>query len=437
QSFADRISAWFVPAVLVIAVLTFVAWFFVIGAGLAYSLMAFTAVIVIACPCALGLATPTALMVGTGKAAERGILIKGGEPLEMACKIDTVIFDKTGTLTHGRPAVTDVVALGNLDDKKLLSIAASLERGSEHPLAEAIIKDAADKKLPTQKVTVFSAIPGHGVQAKVDGELYYFGNSRLINDVAKLKLKSFDAEIQKLQADGKTVMILADSSTVLGLIAVADYVKETSRVAIEKMHKLGLETWMITGDNEPTARAIARQIGITNIIAEVLPQDKAAQVKQLQQSGRVVAMVGDGINDAPALAQADLGIAMGNGTDVAIEAGGIVIINNRPDDIVEAIRLARATVGKIKQNLVFALMYNVAGIPIAARIFAFAGLTLRPELAGLAMALSSVSVVTNSLTLRAYRPGKVNWLSIITPIMMTVMFATLFVVFARMSAAMG
>lgn len=436
QAFADKISAWFVPAVMIAALLTFLVWFFVLGAGLTYALMAFTAVIVIACPCALGLATPTALMVGTGKAAEHGILIKGGEPLEIACKINAIVFDKTGTLTNGKPEVTDVIALGAHDEDDVLQIAGSMERESEHPLAEAIYHYAEEEGVKLQTIDGFEAIPGHGVKATVGTVVYYFGNRRLIVEKLGLKLERLEKKIERLESGGKTAMILATETEIVGVIAVADTVKATSKEAIETLHARGIETWMITGDNERTALAIAAQVGISNVLAEILPEDKAANIVSIQQTGKVVAMVGDGINDAPALAQADLGIAMGNGTDVAMEAGGIVIIKNDLRDVVEAIRISKETVGKIRQNMFFALFYNIAGIPIAARIFAFAGLVLRPELAGLAMAFSSISVVTNSLTLRSYRPGKRNWISIVAPIAMAILFISLFVSFAKLSSQM-
>lgn len=436
QAFADRISSWFVPAVIGIAILTFVVWYFLLGATFAYAIMAFTAVIVIACPCALGLATPTALMVGTGKAAENGILIKGGEPLEIACKVNAIVFDKTGTLTNGKPEVTDIIALGAFDDDDVLQIAASIEKASEHPLAEAIYHHAEEEGVALIETTGFEAIPGHGVKAQLNDKWYYFGNRRLVTDKLGLTLERLEKKIERLETGGKTAMILATETEIVGVIAVADTVKATSKAAIDALHARGIETWMITGDNERTAQAIAAQVGITNVLAEVLPEDKAANIVRIQQSGKVVAMVGDGINDAPALAQADLGIAMGNGTDVAMEAGGIVIIKNDLRDVVEAIQISKATVSKIRQNLFFALFYNVAGIPIAARVFAFAGLVLRPELAGIAMALSSISVVTNSLTLRTYRPGKRNWISAVAPIVMAILFISLFISFAKLSSQM-
>ena len=437
QAFADRISAWFVPTVIVIAMLTFVIWYFFLGATLAFALMTFTAVIVIACPCALGLATPTAIMVGTGKGAEHGILIKGGEPLEAANKINTIVFDKTGTLTKGKPEVTDIISLSGMDEDEVLTIGASLEKQSEHPLAEAITNYATEENLTLSEAEGFSAIPGHGVQGDFEGIIYYFGNRKLISDIVGLPVERLDRKMSRLEEQGKTVMVLASKDEIIGLIGVADTVKETSKEAIDKLKKMRVEVYMITGDNERTARAIASQVGITNILAEVLPEDKANEVKKLQESGKKVAMVGDGINDAPALAQADLGIAMGSGTDVAMETGGIVIIKNDLRDVVNAINLSKQTMSKIKQNMFFALFYNVIGIPVAARVFMGLGLVLKPELAGLAMALSSVSVVGNSLLLRRYRPGKRNYISSIAPFFMIILFTALFIQFARFSSNMA
>lgn len=437
QAFADRISAWFVPAVIALAALTFAVWYFGFGAPLSFALMAFTAVIVIACPCALGLATPTAIMVGTGKAAEHGILIKGGEPLEAANSIKAIVFDKTGTITNGKPEVTDVEGFTAVDETDVLAIAASLERQSEHPLAEAIYKEAEKEHISMEDVTGFKAVPGHGVRGTIGSTDYFFGNRKLISDVVGLPVERLSRKMSRLEEQGKTVMILATNEEVIGIIGVADTVKETSREAIEKLHTMGITTYMITGDNERTARAIARQVGITNIFADVLPEDKAKHVALLQQQGKKVAMVGDGINDAPALAQADLGVAMGSGTDVAMETGGIVIIKNDLRDVVHAIHLSKETMGKIKQNMFFALFYNVIGIPVAARLFAFIGLVLKPELAGLAMALSSVSVVLNSLLLRGYKPGSRNYASLLAPFAMAVVFTFVFVEFARFSSSMS
>lgn len=432
QAFADKISAWFVPMVLVLAIITFIVWFFILGSNVSFALMAFTAVIVIACPCALGLATPTAIMVGTGKGAEYGVLIKGGEPLEAACKIKAIVFDKTGTLTKGKPEVTDVVAL-NDDEENIIAISAGLEKLSEHPLAEAIVRYAEDENISFEEAVNFKAIPGHGVEASINNIKYYFGNRKLINEVVKLDVSKIERRMSKLESDGKTVMILASQNEILGLLAVADTIKESSAEAVRELIKRGLAVYMITGDNSRTAEAIAKQAGISNVLAEVLPEDKANEIKKLQESGLKVAMVGDGINDAPALAQADLGIAMGSGTDVAMEAGGIVIIKNDLRDVLTAIDLSLETMGKIKQNMFFALFYNVIGIPIAARVFAFAGLVLKPELAGLAMAFSSISVVTNSLLLRGFKPRRKNWISILAPVVMATIFTIVFLFFAKLS----
>jgi Cu+-exporting ATPase len=436
QAFADKIAAIFVPTVLIIAALTFVVWFFILGETLTFSLMAFTSVIVIACPCALGLATPTAIMVGTGKGAEYGVLIKGGEPLEAACKVNAIVFDKTGTLTKGKPEVTDVVVLGKLDRGKIITMAASLEQLSEHPLAEAIVNYSKKIGLGLKDANYFKAIAGHGVEGKIAGVKYFLGNRKLITGVAKIKIDANEDRISKLEEQGKTVMILAADMVVLGLIAVADTIKESSVGVVRELKKRGFEVYMITGDNEKTAKAIAKQAGIENVLAEVLPEDKAEKIKKLQAKGFKVAMVGDGINDSPALAQADLGIAMGSGTDVAMETGGIVIIKDDLKDVLTAFELGRETMAKIRQNMFFALFYNVIGIPIAARIFAGIGLVLRPELAGLAMAFSSISVVSNSLLLKNFRPRKKNYFSIIAPFLMAIIFAFVFVQFGRLGAGM-
>ncbi len=432
QAIADRISAFFVPAVILIALATFMIWYFVLGASLSFALMAFTAVIVIACPCALGLATPTAIMVGTGKGAEHGILVKGGEPLEKACRIDTIVFDKTGTITKGKPEVTDIIGEG-----RVLELASSLEKQSEHPLAEAIYAYSQEKNVVIDSVSDFKAIPGFGVCGKIGKIMYYFGKPKLVTDTLGFSLLEHKYVIDSLESQGKTVMVLATKKKVLGLIAVADTVKETSREAIEMLIKRGIGVYMITGDNERTARAIALQVGITNVLSEVLPADKANEIKKLQDSGKSVAMVGDGINDAPALAQADLGIAMGSGTDVAMETGGIVIIKNDLRDVVGSIDLSRSTMSKIKQNMFFALFYNVIGIPIAARAFFVFGLVLKPELAGLAMALSSISVVGNSLMLRRFVPGKRDYISTFAPYVMAIAFTLMFLQFASLSSKMA
>ncbi len=437
QDMADKISAWFVPIVLVLAALTFVVWYFFLGSSLSFALMAFTSVIVIACPCALGLATPTAIMVGTGKGAEYGVLIKGGEPLEAANKINTIVFDKTGTLTNGQPEVTDIISLSSWDEEEIISIASGLEKLSEHPLAEAIVKYAEEESIEILEVLDFKAIPGHGVEGRLKENKFYFGNRKLISDKLGLAIEKTEKKVRKLEEAGKTVMILASEKEILGLIAVADTLKQSSLEAIQKLQKRGIEVYMITGDNQRTAEAIAKQVGITNVLAEVLPDEKANEVKKLQDAGKKVAMVGDGINDAPALAQANLGIAMGGGTDVAMETGGIVIIKNDLRDVLTAITLSRDTMGKIKQNMFFALFYNVIGIPIAARVFAGLGLVLKPELAGLAMAFSSISVVTNSLLLKYYKPNKRNYVSLIAPFVLALIFALVFIEFGRLSSNMA
>ncbi|HCC22896.1 TPA: heavy metal translocating P-type ATPase [Candidatus Falkowbacteria bacterium] len=437
QAMADKISAWFVPIVLILAVLTFIVWYLFLGASLSFALMAFTSVIVIACPCALGLATPTAIMVGTGKGAEYGVLIKGGEPLEAANKIKTMVFDKTGTLTNGKPEVTDVLSLSDMDEDEVAAIAGSLEKLSEHPLAEAIVRYAEEEDIEMSEAVDFKAIPGHGVEGRVENSKYYFGNRKLIKDKLNLNIEKTERKVRKLEEAGKTVMILASETAVIGLIGVADTVKESSLEAVRQLQKRGIEVFMITGDNQRTADAIAKQVGITNVLAEVLPEDKANEVRKLQDSGKKVAMVGDGINDAPALAQADLGIAMGGGTDVAMETGGIVIIKNDLRDVLTAIGLSQDTMGKIRQNMFFALFYNVMGIPIAARVFAGLGLVLKPELAGLAMAFSSISVVTNSLLLKYYNPKKKNYASMVAPYVLAVIFALVFIEFGRLSSSMA
>ena len=406
QALADKISSWFVPAVLIIAVVTFVVWYFFLGATLSYALLALTSVIVIACPCALGLATPTAILVGTGVGAEQGILIKGGEPLEKAGSIDTIVLDKTGTITKGKPEVTDVISVGKVKEKEILQLASSLEKQSEHPLAEAIFSHAQKENIKILPVTSFKAHPGLGIEGAIKKDHLFFGNRKLISRDLGLEIKDYDVTLNRLEEQGKTSMILATKNSILGIIALADTVKDTAKEAVDMLKRRKIEVWMITGDNQRTAKAIAVQVGISNVLADVLPQDKALQITKLQKEGKVVAMVGDGINDAPALATSNLGISMGSGTDVAIETGEIVIIKNDLRDVARALDLSRATVRKIKQNMFFALIYNVLGIPIAARAFAFLGLVLKPELAGLAMTLSSVSVVSNSLLLNRFKPKK-------------------------------
>ncbi|MFH2020671.1 MAG: heavy metal translocating P-type ATPase, partial [archaeon] len=389
QRFADVISSVFVPVVIVIAIITFSVWFFLLKADFSFALMAAVSVLVIACPCALGLATPTAIMVGSGVGAKNGILIKGGDTLETAHKLKYVVFDKTGTITKGQPEVTDIVG-------DVLMISASIEKASEHPLAEAIVKKAEGLKL--EKATGFKAIPGYGVSAKVKGKEYYLGNPKLMKKQG-INIAKLEADILRMENEGKTVMILGDKK-ILGLIAVADTIRETSSQAVSKLQRLGIDVYMITGDNERTAKAIAMKAGILHVFADVLPENKAYYVKELQKQGKV-AMVGDGINDAPALAVADIGIAMGSGTDVAMETGNVVIMKNDLVDVAKAIRLSKLTMSKIRQNFFWALFYNVLGIPIAAGVlYGWTGWLLSPIVAGGAMAMSSVSVVGNSLLLR-------------------------------------
>lgn len=432
QAFADWVSSWFVPAVIGVSILTLIVWL-ALGAGVTFAVLAFVSVIVIACPCALGLATPTSIMVATGKGAQQGILIRGGEPLEAANHINTIVFDKTGTLSKGKPEVTDVVSLEGEGESGVLRIAASLEQGSEHPLAESIVAHAKRKNVRLDSAQNFQAIPGHGVEGDIGGKKYFLGNRKLMEKIAVSEIAA-EERMHELEDQGKTAMLLASDKKILGIVAVADTLKETSKEAVERLKQMGISIYMITGDNKRTAHALAKIAGIENVLAEVLPEDKANEIKRLQAEGKRVAMVGDGINDSPALAQANLGIAMGSGTDIAMETGGIVLVKNDLRDVGTAIKLSRATVGKIKQNMFFALFYNVIGIPIAARVFAFWGLVLRPELAGLAMAFSSVSVVTNSLLLRGFHPVKRNWISDIAPVIMGVGFTALFFLFAKISS---
>tara|TARA_Y100000310_G_scaffold196122_1_gene196141 strand:- start:3807 stop:5993 length:2187 start_codon:yes stop_codon:yes gene_type:complete len=396
QRFADTISGYFVPIVIAISLITFISWFAFVNAGVSFALITAVAVLVIACPCSLGLATPTAIMVGTGMGAQKGILIKGGDALETAHKIKSVIFDKTGTITLGEPKLTDVVTFGKSD---VLKIAASIEKLSEHPLAEAIVAEAQEKKIKLSKARAFKAVPGHGVEAKIAAKKYYLGNQKLMKKQG-ISVAKHKKALEKLESNGKTAMLLASGKSLLGIIAVADVIKETSPKAVKKLQELGIKVYMITGDNELTAKAIAKKAGISNVFAEVLPEDKAKYVKKLQKDG-AVAMVGDGINDAPALAQADIGIAMGSGTDVAMETGNIVLMRNDLQDVARAIKLSKLTMNKIKQNMFWALFYNSLGIPIAAGLlYPWTGWLLSPIIAGGAMALSSVSVVSNSILLK-------------------------------------
>lgn len=401
QRFADRISSVFVPLVILISLATFSAWYFVFGASLSFALVLAVAVIVIACPCALGLATPTAVIVGTGKGAQNGILIRNGEVLETASKVNAVIFDKTGTITKGEPNVTDIIA-HNGDSRKIMNIASSLEKKSEHPLAQAILKKAKEMKILPKNVTGFKAVSGHGIEGRMGSRKILLGNIALMEKNGIGLAQNIVREMQSLENDGKTVVILAENKTVMGLIAIADVVRDTSADAIKRLKNMGIAVYMITGDNERTAKAIARQVGIENVFFEVLPDQKAGYVKKLQKKGMKVAMTGDGINDAPALAQADVGIAMGSGTDVAVETGGVILMKNDLNDVPNALKLSRMTLSKIKQNMFFSLIYNVLGIPVAAgALYSVSGILLSPIIAGGAMAMSSVSVVSNSLLLKA------------------------------------
>ncbi|WP_427340047.1 heavy metal translocating P-type ATPase [Caloranaerobacter sp. DY30410] len=401
---ADVISGYFVPIVIAIAILSGLAWY-ISGATPVFALTIFISVLVIACPCALGLATPTAIMVGTGKGAEYGVLIKGGEPLETTHKIDTIVFDKTGTITKGKPTVTDIVTIDGFDKDELLVIAASAEKGSEHPLGEAIVKKAEEKELQLKRIEKFQAIPGHGIEVMIEGKDILLGNKKLMND-RNIEI-TLQEESDRLANEGKTPMFVAINNKLVGIIAVADVVKESSLEAIKRLHSMGIEVAMITGDNKRTAEAIAKQVGIDIVLAEVLPQDKANEVKKLQEKGKKVAMVGDGINDAPALAQADVGIAIGSGTDVAMESADIVLMKSDLMDVVTAIQLSKATIRNIKQNLFWAFAYNAAGIPIAAGLlYIFGGPKLNPMFAAAAMSLSSVSVLSNALRLKGFKPAK-------------------------------
>lgn len=393
QNLTDKISNIFVPAVMIVAILTFMIWYSFVGATFVQALLFAVSVIVIACPCALGLATPTALMVGTARSAKMGVLIKNGEVLQEVSNIDTVVFDKTGTITVGKPVVTDIVG----DAKKVLTIAASLEESSEHPLASAILQKAKDKEISTVKVEKFEAIEGKGVRANYNGQVAFVGSNRLLVDVNISREIASRAE--KLQNEAKTVVYVGLDEKIIGLVAIQDVPKPSSKDAIKELKARGLMTVMLTGDNKRVAQAIADEVGIDRVIAEVMPNDKAQQIKELQDKGKKVAFVGDGINDAPALSTADVGIAMGSGTDIAIDSGGIVLVRNDLRGVVRALDISKKTFNRIKLNLFWALIYNVIGIPIAAGLFAFVGFTLSPELAGLAMAFSSVSVVSSSLLL--------------------------------------
>jgi Cu+-exporting ATPase len=407
QRLADVASGYFVPAIILTATLSALVWYFLVGETYIFALTVFIAVLIVACPCALGLATPTAIMVGVGKGAENGILIKSGEALETVHKLQAIVFDKTGTLTKGEPEVTDVIALGNptqLDEDAILQLAAVAEKNSEHPLGEAIVKKAAEKGITVEDPEDFNAIPGLGVEVKHNDNTILVGNRKLMQ-TNNIGIDQLEAKMTTLEEDGKTAMLMAVDGKPAGLIAVADTLKKNSTEAVKTLQQMGLEVIMLTGDNKRTAQAIARQAGVNRVLAEVLPDEKANEIKRLQAEGKVVAMVGDGINDAPALAQSNIGIAVGSGTDVAIETGDIVLIKNDLRDVVVSIQLSRATMRKIRQNLFWAFFYNVALIPLAAGAFyPLIHVLFNPVLAAAAMASSSVTVVTNASLLRRFRP---------------------------------
>jgi len=415
QRLVDVVSSYFVPAVMISATAAFIVWYLLL-ADFIFALTVFIAVLIIACPCAMGLATPTAIMVGVGKGAENGVLIKSGEALETAHKLQAIVFDKTGTLTKGEPEVTDIVAVASLvgnpsvskevetvGEEELLRLAAVAEKNSEHPLGEAIVRRARERHLEVADPEFFNAIPGYGVEVKHDGKSVLLGNRKLM-EKNSIDIGQLEEKMKALEEDGKTAMLVAVDGEAAGLIAVADTLMEYSVEAVRTLQKMGLEVVMITGDNERTAKAIARQVGVNRVLAEVLPEDKASEIKRLQDEGKVVAMVGDGINDAPALAQADIGIAVGSGTDVAMETGDIVLVKNDLRDVVISIQLSRATMSKIKQGLFWAFAYNTVLIPVAAGVLYPFNILLDPIFAAAAMAFSSVSVVTNASLLKRFKP---------------------------------
>ena len=410
QKLADLVTGWFVPAVIAIAIITFIIWYNIMG-NVTLALTTTVGVLIIACPCALGLATPTSILVGTGKGAENGILIKGADSLELAHKLQIIVLDKTGTLTQGKPTVTDFVTVdgtAHRNELKLLQLAASVEQNSEHPLAEAVVQYARSQQVEITDVAEFEAIAGSGVQGQVAGRFIRAGTQRWLNELG-LATQALEGQRDELEHLGKTVIWIAIDDKVQGIMGIADALKPSSADTVRALQRLGLEVVMLTGDNRPTAEVIARQVGITRVLAEVRPEQKASTITELQASGKIVAMVGDGINDAPALAQADVGIAIGTGTDVAIAASDITLISGDLQGVITSIQLSRATMRNIRQNLFFAFVYNIAGIPIAAGIlFPFFGWLLSPIIAGAAMAFSSVSVVTNALRLRNFRPKTLN-----------------------------
>jgi len=406
QRLADKIAQYFVPMVITIAVLAFGYWFFIAKMSFEFALTILISVLIISCPCAFGLATPAAVVMGMGLGAERGILIKSAEALEKAHKVQVVIFDKTGTLTKGEPEVTDIVSTSTLSKNEILRLAAITEKGSEHPIGKAIVKAAKKRGLKIESGKEYESIPGEGIKCRYKNGWILVGNRSFMRNNKITLDKKIESEIQKLENEGKTTVIVAFNKKVVGIIAVADTLKEFSKDVVEKLKLMKKEVWMITGDNERTARAIAKQLGIDEdkVIAQVLPGDKAKKVKELQEKGKFVAFVGDGINDAPALAQADLGIAIGSGTDIAMETGEIILVKNDLRDVVTAIDLSKYTIKKIKQNLFWAFFYNTASIPVAAgALYPFFGILLNPMIAAAAMAFSSVSVVLNSLSMKRYK----------------------------------
>jgi Cu+-exporting ATPase len=407
QRIADRISAYFVPAILVLATIAGVGWYWLGSLPFNIALLAFVSVIIIACPCALGIATPAAIQVGTGKGAENGILIKGGEYLETTHKLNAVVFDKTGTLTQGKPSVTDVIPLARITAEDVLRLAAVAEHGSEHPLGRAVVQAAIDKKLEISEATAFKAVPGQGIVVEHEGSTIIVGNRKLMNQY-RIDLSEAETQIMGLEDEGKTVMILANESSPLGMIALADTVKEDAPAAVADLKEMNVQVVMLTGDNSRTAKSIAARLGIDGVISDVLPEQKERVVKDLQRDGKIVAMVGDGINDAPALAAANVGIAIGSGTDIAVETGGIVLIRSNLRDVVTAIKLSKATMRKIKQNLFWAFFYNVGLLPIAAGalvpLFGPGVFDALPYMAAGAMSISSATVVSNSLLLNRFKP---------------------------------
>jgi Cu+-exporting ATPase len=409
QRLADKVAAYFVPAVILIASSAAIGWYTLGDLPLNFALLVFVSVIIIACPCALGIATPAAILVGTAKGAQNGILIKGGEYLEMAHKLQAIVFDKTGTLTQGKPTVTDILVLNHYSNEQVLQLAAIAEKGSEHPLGRAILHAAEEKGISIPEANSFKAVPGQGVVANYEGTTLLLGSRKLMTQ-ANVDLQTVETSISSLEAEGKTVMILSSANKPIGIIGLADTVKWDANEAVRQLQKMGIEVVMLTGDNPRTAKAVAGKLGIDRVVADVFPEQKEQIIKELQSEGKMVGMVGDGINDAPALAAANVGIAIGSGTDIAIETGGIVLIRDSLLDVVTAIKLSKATMSKIKQNLFWAFGYNVALIPIAAgALVPFLGPTVYnflPFLAAGAMATSSATVVSNSLLLNRFRPSK-------------------------------